>query len=466
MLRSLVLVAAAAAQAQAGGIVLESYAGPRPDDAKDIVEKLQKELGPRGFIGGQVIGDKFESEVSRPPIVKQGLPLDFADRVEKGHKAWVGGRFEEAVRILVPVVQLARENPGALVDLNDHVQRDRVLKAMTALAIAQQRMGDQAAAKATMAEILRGWQDATVSRSAYGAEAAQLFEDVKRELVERGRGRLIVVASDPNAVVFVDEHSEHIGGLTKDNVFAGEYRVLIQVGPMLSRSHRAIVKAGEDTRIEIDLAFDQAIHTGAWTGLTFASGSERDKREAAYATRFAQAIGGTAVSVVGIDESRERPALVGSLINLASARDARRAAIALDPPPPEERVRALARFLAGDEPEKGLEVLVDRPAPAPVATVVAAPAPVVEEHGSGPWKWITGVGAVGAIATGAVLLHYNGKCQDTACANVYDFGAPGWIAIGGGAVLAAVTVYLVVHGHHATVAPTSGGAVVGWATAF
>lgn len=464
-MRSLVLVAVAAAQAHAGGIVLESYAGPRPDDAAEIVDKLGKELGPRGFQGGKLVGDRFESEVSRPPMVKQGLPLDFSDRVEQGHKAWVAGRFDEAARVLSPLVTLAHDNPGALLDMNDKAPRDRLLKAMTDLAISQLRSGDQASAKATMGELLRGWPDAAISRGTYGAEAAQLYDDVKRAMIERGRGRLIVTASDANAVVFIDEHSEGFSGVTKDNLFAGEYRVMIQVGPMVSRSHRAIVKAGEDTRIEIDLAFDQAVHTGTWTGLTFASGSERDKHEAAFAAGFAKAIRATAVSVVGIDESRERPALVGSLINLASAREARRAALALDPPPPEERVRALARFLAGDEPEKGLEVLVDKPiakADVPVATV--------EEHAtttsSSPWKWVTGVGAVGALVTGGVLLHYNGKCQDTACANVYDFGAPGWISIGGGAVLAAVTVYLFVHGHHTTVVPTQGGAVVGWATAF
>ena len=468
-----VLVLAWAAEAHAGGIVLESYAGPRPTDAGDIVGPLVTELGTRGFVGGYgVVGAKFEAEVSRPAVQLQGLPLDFGDQVDKGHKAWIAGRFEEAVRILTPLVDLAHANPGAIIDVSDHVQRDRLQKAMTALAISQQRMGEAPSAKATFGELLRSFPDATVSRSNYGAEAAQAFEDVKRDLAAAGRGRLIVNTGDATALVFLDEHAQTVGNLNKGDLYAGEYRVLVQVGPMLSRSHRAVVRPGEDTTIDIDLAFDQAIHTAkTWTGMTFASSGEREKLEGTYASRFAKALGASAVAVVGIDESRGKPALVGSLIGIPNQRETRRAGIALDPPPPSERVRALARFLGGDAAEKGIDVMEGRPVvEAPVVKVTHrdAPPPPPASATWGGWKWITGVAAAGALVTGGVLLHYDGQCSENpGCGNVYNLAAPGWIAIGGGAALAVVTVYLAVHGRGSYVAPApGGGAMVGWATAF
>ena len=467
-----VLVGMASA-ARAGGIVLESYVGARPDDAGELVHPLLDELGTRGFVSGfTAVGSKFESEVSRPAIVQQGLPLDFADQVERGHRAWVGGRFEEAVRTLTPLVELAHANPGALLDVTDHAQRDRLLKAMIALAISQQRLAELPAAKATLSEVLRSFPDAAIAKSAYGPDAAALFDEVKREAGAAGRGRLIVHTGDSTAVVFVDEHVENIGSVNKGDLYAGEYRVLIQVGPMVSRSHRAIVRPGEDTTIDIDLAFDQSIHTArAWTGLTFASTADRDRLEAPYAAQLAKAIGARSVAVVGIDETRGKPTLVGALIALATQRESRRASLALEPPPPPGRVRALARFLGGDGPEKGLDVQLDGAGP-PSGALTPPPAPprdlAVAPGGTwGGWKWITGATAVGALVAGGVLLHYDGKCsQAVGCGNVYNTAAPGWIAIGGGAALAIVTVYLVLHGHGTYVAPAPGGATVGYATSF
>jgi hypothetical protein len=95
-------------------------------------------------------------------------------------------------------------------------------------------------------------------------------------------------------------------------------------------------------------------------------------------------------------------------------------------------------------------------------------APGVATGGTwGGWKWLTGGAAVGGLVAGGVLLHYDGKCsQAVGCGNVYNTAAPGWIAIGGGAALAIVTIYLAVHGHGTYVAPVSGGATVGYASTF
>src|ERR1700690_599798 len=94
---ALVVVAATAraASAGAGGIVLESYTGERPDDATRLLSPLLDELAKRGVVGGyDVVGRKYEAEVSRPTSSLEGLPPDFADRVERGHKAGIEGKFE------------------------------------------------------------------------------------------------------------------------------------------------------------------------------------------------------------------------------------------------------------------------------------------------------------------------------------------------------------------------------------
>jgi hypothetical protein len=486
VVRSLIVVTVmlTARAAVAGGIVLESYTGPRPDDAARLVAPVLDELRGRGFVSGyDAVGAPFEKDVSKPAIVLQGLPIDFAAQVQRGEKAWIDGRFDDAIKILAPLVDAVHDNAGAFAENQSLLAP--TMRAVIALALSHDRRGDPSAARTVVGEFLRSFPNEIISKGTYGPEAFQLYEQVKRDAGKNGLGRLTVKVENDGGVVFVDEHIEQVGTTTKANLVPGEYRVFAQtVTKQVSRVHRVVVGAGQDVTVTIDPVLDQVVHSGPrWTGLTFGSGADRERLEGPTAAGFAKAVGATAIAVVGIDQVHGHPALIGALINRQTGREIRRASLALEPPPPVDRVRALARFLGGDEAVKGIDVLVNgetAPDPKHDDPVAKPDEPVHrDEPRDGLWpgfKWIAGGVAVGALGTGGVLLFLDGRCPQKLmpgqrCPNVYDLAAPGWLTVGGGAVVAAVAVYLFVRdsgspSRSAYVTPTQGGAIAGFTSRF
>lgn len=455
-------------------VVLEVSTGPRPDEASHVLSPVLDELSSREFVtGAEVVGRKFEAQVSRAAMAPGGLPADFADQVERGHKEWISGRFDQAVAILGPLVDAAHASPGAFAQ--NQPLRDRLLKALFALALSQHRMGDTGAAEFTFGEILRSFPGTILPRGSYGPEAFNLFEQMRKKIGAGNKGRLLIKVSNETAVVFVNEHFEHVGTTVKE-LLPGEYRVFTQVGKTLSRNHRVVVKPNEEVTVTIDAEFDRAVHSSpTWAGLQFETSADREKLEASYAAMLAAAIDARAVVIVGIDQVKGRPAIVGALINLMNGREIRRASLALEPDPPVERLRTLARFLAGEPATGGIDVQINGEA----AAGAGPSSGVHPEDGArsrrwGGWAWLAGGLTVGAGATGAVLLALDGKCPGGVpnCVDVYDNAAPGWIAIGGAAVLAGVTIYLIATrttgsgSRTAFIVPTGDGAIAGWATRF
>ena len=471
-MRGLVVAAllVAAVPAWAGGIVLEAYTGQRPADASRLLGPVLDELAARGFSAGDTVARQYEGQVSRAAQTASGLPADFAAQVDRGFKAWVAGKFDEAIKVLVPLVEAAHANTGAFV--RDPSLREPLVKALIVLAIAQQRTGDPSAARGTFGEVLRSSPDAQVTRGTYGPEAADLFDQVKRDAAAGGKGKLTVKAADDGAVVFVDEVFR---GTSTTELVPGEYRVSVMLNKQPSRSHRVVVKAGQETTLAVDARLDQAIHTDGWTGLAFASEPDRDANEGPFAAAFATAVGASAVAVVGIEDVRGRPAVVGSLISLSTGREIRRASVAMEPDPSTDRLKALARYLAGEEPAGGM---IDvQPIEAGTTTTTGGGAVVRHDAGAhagggrwGGWKWVTGVIGVGGLATGAVLLGLDGRCSNSPPAGqlctVYDTKTPGLISLGAGAVFAGVSIYLFATqpkepAKTAFVVPTADGAIAG-----
>jgi hypothetical protein len=149
--------------------------------------------------------------------------------------------------------------------------------------------------------------------------------------------------------------------------------------------------ADDERTLAIDLAYDAALHTSPWLGFEFATSNAREAKESQYAVRFAREVGATAVVVIGIDSVRGHPALVGALVDLASGREIRRASLALEPTPSETRVRALARFLGGEEPVEGLDVEVG-----------GKTRPPRDERSSPPRRWMLWAGLGGAVLGTAI----------------------------------------------------------------
>lgn len=452
--------------AHAGGVVLESYTGERPADAPRLLAPVLEELAKRKFTAGDGVARLFDTRVSRAPVQPTGVPADFAAQTEKGFKAWVAGRLDEAISTLGPLVELARTSSGAFAA--DPSLREPLQKALIGLALAQQRTGDQGAMRSTFGELVRSFPEAQVPRGMYGPDAQLAFEQVKRELLGGGRGKLIVKLTDDTAVVFVNEAYRAVGSTTVE-LIPGEYRVVVMANKQPSRAHPVKITASGAATVEIDPRWDQTIQTNGYTGLLFATQADRDASEASSAARFAKAVGANAVIVVGIDDVRGHSAVVGSLVSLESGREIRRASIPIQPDPSTERLRALARFLSGDDPVAGLDVQFANPYDRDIGNKPGVAAP--DKPRWGGWRWITGTLGIAGLATGGVLLGLDGRCPSTPpagqpCNDVYATATPGFIALGGGVLFTSVSIYLFVT--HKTepatvpvVAPTQGGATVG-----
>lgn len=472
----LVLVAMGVPAAADNKIVLESYTGGKTEAAGKQIAPLLEALYRKGFSGGyDVVGRAFESRGSKAAIV-EGLPADFAKKVEAAKQAWVAGKYTEAANELGPLIDLAHANAGAFATNKDAL--GVVETALIVVALSYERMGDSAAAQTAWAEFVRSFPDKSVPRGTWGLDAAQAFEKAKKVVAAGGVGKLLVRSSTDAGVIFINERYEQIGTVTKDNLPVGDYRVFVQLaGNRLSRQHRVSVRAKETAVVTIDADLDVVVQTSpSWTGLAFSNAADREKFEVARASQFANVVEATAVLIVGIDQVRGKSAIVGSLVNRNGNTEIRRAFVFLDPAPPAERLQSLAAFLVGD--------LTEVPEGVDVDTVKVRPlggggGPVVDRGNDAwsGWKWVTGVGGVGALAVGAYLLSKDGDCRTTppagvTCPDVYNNAVPGYLAVGGGAVLTGLSIYLFVRGggnakaQTAYMIPTSGGAVAGFAARF
>jgi hypothetical protein len=455
-------------------IVLESYAGERPADAEAVLLPVIDELAKNRFVvGPAVVGRRFEAAVSRPAL-SGGLPQGFSDAVTRGFDLWSNGKFDEAAAVLGPLVEAARGNPGELARDSSETLYPQLQRAMIALALSQLRLGDRGAAKQTLAEALRGNPDLKLSRGMYGQDASALFDEVFRELTERGRGKVIIDAGDAGIYV-----NERLVGMGRRELYLlpGEYRVVARLGAEVSRAHRVAIAGGDIHQLDIDPDFDRAVRTQpGWTGFSFATSADRARDEQRHAAAFATAIDAAQVVVLGIDTVRGRRLIRGALVNKSNGREFRSGSLPLDASPSEEQRRNLARFLNGAPAAP--EIIVNE-APGPGGP--RGPHDRVERPPWAGWKWIAGGAALAAGAAGGVFLAYDGRCANQVepgvpCPNRYDTAVQGWVAVGGAVALAGVTAYLVVRERRgggggggdraAYVAPAPGGALAGVAGRF
>lgn len=439
--------------ARADGIVLESYTGDRPADAARLLAPFFEELSKRKVDAGDGVARTFDSQVSRPARTADGVPSDFEAQVDKGFKEWVGGNFDKAIKILVPLIDNAHANSGLFV--GNKPLRKALQKALIGLAIAQARIGDQAAMSATMKELIRSFPDAVISKGLYGPEAANAFAAVTKEVAGQGKGKLTVTVSNKSAVVAINEDIQ-TGTLETS---PGEYRVVASIDGQPLRTHVVTVKANETTTLAIDVAFDAAVRTTGYTGFSYGTDGDRVATEALHAITFARSIRADSVAVVGIEDVRGRPSLFGALVSLQDGRDIRRASIPLEPAPSNKQVASLAPFLfTGEGAAPGLVVETARKAPEPPTSSggtigtggarVDRPEPVATTSNRwGGWRFLTGFLGVGGLVAGGILVALDGNCsmdppQGQPCNDLYATATPGYVALGAGAVFTGISIYL------------------------
>lgn len=351
-----VAVCGAGARARAGGLALESNAGPRDKASASLLRPIFEELARRGYRSGYPdVGKPLEGAVSRPSRSEQGLPADFPARVEQGYRLWLAGDFQGALAALTPLVQQARANAADVVGAAKVAAA--LLKAHVGIAMCHHRLGDDTAAWAAMAEIVRSFE-AEVTKGQFGSEAYALYQQVKKEARAAAPGSLNVRLTDEVGVVFLNERFAKAGSGLRTDLVPGTYRVMAQLGPDFGRVYEVEIKAGGTAEVALDPKLERSLVTSPdWTGFTFRDRGEREQYEVERAAAVGVAVNEIGVVLVGTDQRKGRAIAYAALVNSSTGKEVRRASVVVDTLPPASRLHALARFVVGDSSAvDGLEV--------------------------------------------------------------------------------------------------------------
>jgi hypothetical protein len=471
------VVAARPAPALAEPPVIESHVGPRPVDADALLGPVAAELAASGFDGARATARQVEARLSTPGLSATDAELDDAiRRIDAGYKRVTAGDFESAIGELDAGLGVLRRATASVAG-NDR-RRDAVMRALIGLALSNKRLGRQEAAGAAMAELIRSFPDREISYRDYGPEPRNLYNAVLPALRgDDGLGSLTVEVDDPETVVFLNERYVGVGTVTVGELYAGTYRVYVQQGSRRGRVHPVKVEGGGPTTLSVSWRFDAALHTEQGVAsLVFDDGAAQHGDEARLAVRIGRALDATSVAVIGFRDAGGQRQVVGQVYYVDTRKEARSASVSLDPVRPNrERLRALGRYLAGDESARALVHPLE----------VDAAGPMASSSGDGGggwrfggWKWATATVGIAALATGVTLIVIDepellpdGK-RNTAVRNTRPAGIG---VAAAGAALTGLALYMFVHDHRAgdeprerelTVAPTTGGALVGVAGRF
>lgn len=466
-----------AGRAEAGTIVVESYGGERPADADALLRPVLAELSGRGFAAGAALSKQIEERLSAQATILDGEQVAEAQRfIKSGQDNFLGGDFALAVKDLTHGLGLFESAPATLArdpDLLDHRFRGLVY-----LSLAYKRQGKQTEATRTMAELIRSYPNRQISRTEFSPEVRDLHRKIQDELDQQGLGSLKIAIDDQRTSVFLNERYVGGGNVTETKLRAGRYRVFLQQGKLAGRVHYVQVGPGTESNLSASWQIDSVLQTpAAGVRLAFETEAARNGAEGAELLRLARAVDATGVVVVGIREIEGRRSIVGSYLSIDSSKPVRVAGLAVDPVAPSEaKLRALGRFLAGDE--KAADDFDNIAAGASISGGPTGPGPTGPRDGGGRYKtlkWVTLVGGLALIGggVGLIALHEpeiaDGERNPDA-RNTRPIGI-GVAAVGGALALSSVYFFIKAGGSSkesrgTALVPTTGGAILSFSGTF
>lgn len=463
--------------ADAGTIVVESFGGERPADADQLLRPVLAELSGRGFAAGASLSRQVEERMSAQATILDGEQVAEAQRfIKSGQDNFLGGDFALAIKDLTHGLGLFESAPATLArdpDLLDHRFRGLVY-----LSLSYKRQGKQSEATRTMAELIRSYPTRQISRTEFSPEVRDLHRKIQDELDQQGLGSLKIAIDDQRTGVFLNERYIGGGNVTESKLRAGRYRVFLQQGKLAGRVHYVQVGPGTESNLSASWQIDSVLQTPSdGVRLAFESEAARNGAEGAELLRLARAVDATGVVVVGIREIEGRRSIVGSYLSVESSKPIRVAGLAVDPVAPSEaKLRALGRFLAGDE--KAADDFDNIAAGSSAISGPSGPGPTGPSDTRRPfktWKWITLVGGLAFAGTGVALIvmhepETEGGMRNPDARNTRPFGI-GAAAVGGALALTGVYLFIKDGGSSkesrgTALVPTSGGAILSFSGTF
>jgi hypothetical protein len=423
------------AVAAAPAVVLESYAGPRPADADQVLKPVYAELGKRGFVLGPklvtIIGETLSHGASQLTATQA---IDAQRIVEDGYQKFIDGDYAAAVaaedRALAIYAAALVPNPDPL--------RKLQWKAMVVVARSHEVLGHGEDAFRVMAEAIRTFPDAVVTSAEFDPQVIALHRRVKQELARQGTGALEVRVDDSAAVVFVNERFAGTGTAKLDGLPVGRYRIYVAKGEVAGRVHEVEVAAGGHATVDIAWSVDGVLRTDdSYAGLEVPLGQDTSG-EIGAAIKVARAVGAKSVVVLGIRAVEGRRSVIAYAVSTESQNKVF-GAVQLEPiDPGADTLTKLAALVAGDKSASVSGIITREP-------VVANRQLVGLRHGGlHRVKWIVGGVAIAALAAGGTLIALDNvpDAGTTRGTNYRETKKPG-IGVGiGGAVVAVVAIYM------------------------
>jgi len=412
-------------------VVIESVVSVRPADADAQLRAVMEALGDRA-LHGKPLGDALELHMSQPggEAIAPEEVAEIVGAVNLAHRAYAAGEFESAVSHLNATLRRLETAPAALV--HDLALRRALHQARLLLGDIYRRLGRSAEGTALMADAIRADARSEPSDMTFNPDLIAFFRSVRRELHQQPRGSLEVVTRPPGLMVFLNDEFVGMSPTRVADLYRGRHQVVVQQDGR-GRVHQVMVQG--DERLTVDAGFDAALRTRPWVGLWFSTEAQRARHEGEYAARIGRELRAPRVVVVATGEYRERPAMIGTLLDVETVRPVRAAIVPHDPRPLQETVRALGRFLAGGDAGPGV-------------IVAGSERPAERARPYRRWKWAAAATALLAAGAGAALLAAD--CSEKAartgtCIARRGTKTPGYVLLSVGGVLgvgAGVLFYL------------------------
>jgi PEGA domain-containing protein len=397
-------------------LVIESHVGSRPAEAPTEMRGVVQTLGDRA-LHDDPLADAVELQLSCPAgeaIAAEDV-AEIVRGVDLAQRAYAAGDFEGATGRLTAILRRLESSPAAL--LHDLALRRALQQARLLLGDIDRRVGRRAEGTALMADAIRADPGSDPSAMTFNPDLIAFFKSVRRELGQQPRGSLEVLTQPPGLMVYLNDEFVGLSPVHKADLYPGRHKVVIEHKESRTRVHEARVQG--DERMTIDADFDAALRTRPWVGLWFGSEAARAQHEAEYAARIGRALRTPRVVVVASGDYRDRPALIGSLVDVETARPVRTGIVALDPRPPDETLRALGRFLAVGEAGPGV-------------IVAGAESAAANRRPYRRWKWVAAAAALFAAGAGAALVagDCSGETPGGTCIERRGTKLPGLVLLG------------------------------------
>jgi hypothetical protein len=127
----------------------------------------------------------------------------------------------------------------------------------------------------TLAEVLRSYPSRTFTAKDFGSEGVELLSEARERFSRRGRGRIAITTSDPDAQIYINEIVQGTAKVDVGDFLPGVYRVLIVVPSGEARQYELEVAENQIARLNVDWSIDSLLTLSpAWAGFKYPSEKE------------------------------------------------------------------------------------------------------------------------------------------------------------------------------------------------